>query len=206
MNKRYIIFIFFSLMIFSSSNASAYSLNLSFTNINGDSSKISDYQGKKLLIDAMATWCEPCKIEMGHLYEVYKYAKEEVNILSVSVSPGTDDLDGIKKFKTDVESDSDLIFTWDFGLDKNEDFINQFDISFIPTLILLDENGNQLERWEEVTEPQVILEKINSSIEYSGPAFNLGDNLLQNPLFLIFTSAMILLVIYVKLVPKKVIE
>ena len=82
----------------------AYANDAPFMLLDGSDVKLSDYQGKPLLIDTMATWCEPCKIEMAHLYEVQRVASDNVTVVSISVSPATDGISDMIKFKNDEET------------------------------------------------------------------------------------------------------
>lgn len=182
----------------------AYTNDAPFLLLDGSDAKLSDNQGKPLLIDAMATWCVPCKIQMAHLYEVQKYASDNVTIVSISVSPATDGISDMIKFKEDEEKIQGLIFNWDFGIDVDEIIIAKFNVTFIPTLILLDENGEIVKKWVEITEAVDILKEIDENIEYTPPGGNLLlDSLLGNVVFQITVGLFVIAIVYSKLAPKK---
>ena len=53
--------------------------------INGRTHKLSDYQGKNVLVVFWATWCPACIAEIPHLVDLQKmYGEEELAILAVS--------------------------------------------------------------------------------------------------------------------------
>ncbi len=43
--------------------------------LEGRTVKLSDYQGKVLLLDFWATWCAPCKVEIPAFIDLYKTYK-----------------------------------------------------------------------------------------------------------------------------------
>ena len=82
-------FLGLSLIIISSlGQAGAYTYNANITMLDGTSASLSDYEGKFLLIDTMATWCEPCKIEMVHLYDRDAWSWGGDRLIIVGVGKG----------------------------------------------------------------------------------------------------------------------
>jgi thiol-disulfide isomerase/thioredoxin len=64
--------------------------DLTLRNAGGESVRLSDYQGKKLVINLWATWCPPCRREMPVLQTAQR-ANEDVVFVFVNQaeSPGT---------------------------------------------------------------------------------------------------------------------
>ena len=57
----------------------------SLTDINGNSLKLSDFQGKVVMLDFWATWCGPCRIEIPGFVELQKrYAAQGFTIIGIS--------------------------------------------------------------------------------------------------------------------------
>ncbi|MGV3525696.1 MAG: TlpA disulfide reductase family protein [Candidatus Sericytochromatia bacterium] len=57
-------------------------------NLQGQSVKLSDYQGKIVFLNFWATWCEPCKEEMPSMQRLRaKMANRPFEILAVSLDP-----------------------------------------------------------------------------------------------------------------------
>ncbi|MCR8636396.1 redoxin domain-containing protein [Paenibacillus radicis (ex Xue et al. 2023)] len=55
--------------------------------LGGGQIKLSDYRGKKVLINFWATWCPPCRVEMPHMQRFYsEYKDRDVVILSVNAT------------------------------------------------------------------------------------------------------------------------
>ena len=56
-----------------------------FMGVDGKTIKLSDYNGKNVLLMFWATWCSPCLVEIPHLIELRKnFSTDELAILAVS--------------------------------------------------------------------------------------------------------------------------
>nr|WP_239587423.1 redoxin domain-containing protein [Bacillus pakistanensis] len=102
--------------------------DFTLTTLDGQTVSLSDYKGKKVIINFWATWCPPCRAEMPHMQNFYEEAseKENVEILAVNVT----------------------------DLDKGEKAINQFVSEYKLTFpILLDKEGNVSGRYQAVAFP-----------------------------------------------------
>ena len=69
--------------------------DFTMTDINGKEHKLSDYQGRDVMIIFWATWCMPCVIEVPHLISLRNaMGEDELAMLAISNErPGT-----VKKF------------------------------------------------------------------------------------------------------------
>lgn len=71
--------------------------------LDGRRARPSDYEGKVLVIDFWASWCEPCRVETPHLVELQqRYGAQGLQIVGLNVG-GDDDRervpDYVKEFK-----------------------------------------------------------------------------------------------------------
>jgi thiol-disulfide isomerase/thioredoxin len=58
----------------------------SLTDISGNPLKLSDYQGKVVMLDFWATWCGPCRVEIPGFIELQKrYASQGFTIVGISM-------------------------------------------------------------------------------------------------------------------------
>ena len=98
----------------------------------GDTVKLSDLKGKKVMLNFWATWCPPCKAEMPAMEEFHKEVGEDIVILAVNIDPHLD----VKAFVDENK------ITFPIPLDE-EDTVNEtYQVLSIPTTYFIDTKGN----------------------------------------------------------------
>ena len=61
--------------------------------LTGNSVRLSDYEGKVVLINFWATWCGPCRAEIPELVEIQKeYGGSDFTVIGISLDQGGIDL------------------------------------------------------------------------------------------------------------------
>jgi peroxiredoxin len=104
--------------------------------LDGKTIKLSDYRGKKVILNFWATWCPPCKAEMPHMQNFYEeYNDQGVEILAVNLTNMDKGVEEVQKFIDDYG----LTFT--IPLDEEGDAGTTYQAFTIPTSYILDENG-----------------------------------------------------------------
>lgn len=58
--------------------------------LTGETVKLSNLKGKKVMLNFWATWCPPCKAEMPEMEQFSKQAGDDVVILAVNIDPQLD--------------------------------------------------------------------------------------------------------------------
>jgi thiol-disulfide isomerase/thioredoxin len=73
----------------------------SLTDITGKPLKLADYQGKVVVLDFWATWCEPCRVEIPSFVELQKrYAAQGFTMIGISMDDGPEPVvDFYKEFQ-----------------------------------------------------------------------------------------------------------
>ncbi|MCH8909072.1 MAG: TlpA family protein disulfide reductase [Candidatus Heimdallarchaeota archaeon] len=146
-------------------NVLGYQINFSYLDLNGLEQSYSQFQGKPLLVDAFATTCEPCKTEILHIQEIQKIVGNNVSILTLSIDKADSSIE-IRNFRDEFGA------TWQFASDNDGEFLTRYDTPLIPTLYLFDPEGNLVEEWFGITEPALVLDKMNSLF---GSDYDLGE-------------------------------
>ncbi|WP_419887390.1 redoxin domain-containing protein [Neobacillus niacini] len=98
----------------------------------GDTVKLSDFKGKKVMLNFWATWCPPCKAEMPAMEEFHKEAGDDVVILAVNIDPHLD----VKAF---VDENG---ITFPIPLDEEDKVNEMYQVLSIPTTYFIDTKGN----------------------------------------------------------------
>lgn len=99
----------------------------------GESIKLSDLQGRPLLINFWATWCAPCRIEMPALQDRFeKYADEGFAILAVDFN---EPAEAVRAFGEEFG------LTFDLMLDPGGKIQELYRIRGYPTSFFIDEQG-----------------------------------------------------------------
>ncbi|MFS0637554.1 redoxin domain-containing protein [Mesobacillus foraminis] len=104
--------------------------------LNGDEVKLSEYRGKKVLLNFWATWCPPCKAEMPYMQEMYdKYKKEGFEILAVNSTVTEKSEKDVSEFVKKYE----LSFL--IPMDEKNRVSSDYEILAYPTSFFIDANG-----------------------------------------------------------------
>lgn len=117
-----------------------------------NSSKFSDFRGKPLLINVWASWCEPCRSEIGSLDRLSRrFGGKQFNVIGVS---------------TDDDANAALAFTKQSKLsfknyiDHNLVLENMLGANTIPLTVLVDANGKIVQKirgFQEWDSPESLL-------------------------------------------------
>lgn len=104
--------------------------------IDGNPYKLSDFEGKPVILNFWATWCDFCKLEMPHFEEKYRQYGDEIHFLMVNA---TDNF-----FETEekaFEYISGEGFTFPVYYDSAQTADTYFNLSSFPVTYLLDAQG-----------------------------------------------------------------
>jgi thiol-disulfide isomerase/thioredoxin len=104
----------------------------------GDFRKLSELRGKPLIINVWASWCGPCRAEMGSLDRLSRrFGGKQFNIIGVSTD---DDASAAAAFLARSK------VTFDNYLDRNLLLENMLGADTIPLTILVDAQGRVLKK------------------------------------------------------------
>jgi len=76
--------------------------------VNGRMVRLSDYQGKVVLVNFWATWCPPCRAEMPDLVRLQReHAKQGLQIIGITYPP--ERVDRVRRFARSLKVNYPII-------------------------------------------------------------------------------------------------
>ena len=114
--------------------------DVSFKNRLEKDVNLIDYEGKLILINFWATWCEPCKEEMPSLDKL-SIDKNFKNLQILPINIGQEKINKITDFyiKTNIEN-LDIFYDTDVRLAK------KFLLRGLPTTLIINKGGQEIAR------------------------------------------------------------
>ena len=108
------------------------------TTLDGESLKLSELKGKKVVLNFWATWCPPCKAEMPHMQNYYRSSAEEDNVEIVAVNLTDSENRGVKVVQEFIDSYG---LTFKIPLDEKGVVGEAYQVFQIPTTYMLNTDG-----------------------------------------------------------------
>ena len=110
--------------------------------INGDFSELKDYVGDgPFLLDFWTTWCPNCPKQMGYLSDIAEHFENNgLKVLGVNLNEPKI----VNKVKPYIQNRN---FSYDIAIDPENILGDYFGVNGIPTLILVDNDGNIINRY-----------------------------------------------------------
>ncbi len=104
-------------------------------NMNGEPVKLSDFIGKKVILNFWATWCPPCRVEMPHMEQFHSDYGNDVVILAVNLTHTETSVGKVADFVQDYG------ITFPVVLDEDGDISSLFRIVAYPTSYMINTIG-----------------------------------------------------------------
>lgn len=106
--------------------------------LDGETVQLSDFLGKKVIINFWTTWCPPCQEEVPELQKFYEESMNDEEVVLLGLNITNDDLgiDVIREFREYYG------ITYPILLDEKREITNSYEILTIPTTYIIDEKGN----------------------------------------------------------------
>ena len=129
--------------------------------LDGTPVSITDYQGKVILVNLWATWCEPCREEMPALGELHSmFPRSDFEIIGVSI-----DDPGFEQVIVQTMAEDNL--TYPVWLDPENRFQFAFRTIGVPESFLIDADGQIIHQWRGAFDPvsEDTINLVESSIQ-----------------------------------------
>lgn len=103
------------------------------TTLDGETVKLSDYRGKRVMLNFWATWCPPCRAEMPDMQKFHE--DKDVVILAVNLRETESNTEKVQAFIDERD------LTFPVLLDEETVVADQYQIQPIPSSFLIDSDG-----------------------------------------------------------------
>lgn len=101
--------------------------------LDGKAVQLSDYRGKRVIVNFWATWCPPCRAEIPDFQKLYE--KKDVEILAVNLTETEESTEEVKGFIKEYG------MTFPVLMDKRSDVSTTYQVRAYPTSYMIDSNG-----------------------------------------------------------------
>lgn len=107
---------------------------------------LADYRGQVVLLNIWATWCEPCKVEMPSMEELYRtYGPRGVHIVAVSIDDAVGE-DSIRAYA------KQLGLTFEILHDQTREIERAYQATGYPESFVIDRGGIIRRKWISATD------------------------------------------------------
>ncbi|MGH1367857.1 MAG: TlpA disulfide reductase family protein [Maritimibacter sp.] len=113
---------------------------VAFTDPDGGTHSLADYEGKIVLLNFWATWCAPCREEMPAL-EALSRSLGGDDFAVVPIATGRNPIPGVRRFFEEIGVDSLPIL-----LDPKSKLAREMGVMALPVTLILDREGREIAR------------------------------------------------------------
>ena len=105
--------------------------------LEGKKAKLSDYRGKKVILNFWASWCPPCREEMPEFQRIYSENKDKLVVVGVNLQESRENAEAF------IEK---LSITFPILLDPNSQVKDMYNVFTQPVTYFIDESGKIVDK------------------------------------------------------------
>ncbi len=125
--------------------------------------RLSDYLGKVVFIDFMATWCVTCKASMPELEQLNSKYFSTISFVMISITTSvSDNISLMKQFKSEYQANWTFVVPLPFAMYGIE---RDYGVNAYPTYVIVDREGQIAYRTVGLTPLQTLISRIDQTLE-----------------------------------------
>lgn len=101
----------------------------------GEDVSLSQFRGRKVVLNFWASWCSPCKLELPHFQAVWDKYSSGDDLMILTVAGSQSDEEQIRSFVTNGN------YNFTVCLDPGEQAFNKYELTSIPRTYFIDKDG-----------------------------------------------------------------
>jgi peroxiredoxin len=109
--------------------------NFTLKNLQGETVSLSQYRGKKVILNFWASWCTPCKIELPHFQALWDKYGPGGDFVILTVAGSQSEEPAIRSYMANGN------YTFLVCLDPGEEAFNRYDLTSIPKTYFIGKDG-----------------------------------------------------------------
>lgn len=131
--------------------------NVTLHLLNGETKTLQDYKGQVVVLDFWATWCAPCRFTIPKMIQfANRHRNQNIEVIGVAV-----DVTSPAEIEAFVK---EMGVNYPIALDTEAEAKGAFQITSLPTLFVIDKEGNILVRMEGY-DPQNTIQVLEETIQ-----------------------------------------
>ncbi|WP_461201233.1 TlpA family protein disulfide reductase [Anoxybacillus sp. TBDG-1] len=103
--------------------------------LKGEKVQLSQFRGKKVILNFWASWCPPCRAEMPEMQRFYEQHGQHVAIVAVNLTNKEKNHQAVETFINEKGVSFDIMF------DEQGTVSKTYEVITIPTSYIIDEHG-----------------------------------------------------------------
>jgi thiol-disulfide isomerase/thioredoxin len=108
--------------------------DFSLTDLEGTTFQLSDFRGRVVIIDFMATWCSACRAAIPHFGTIWEQYADHIVLMSIDVDPFESE-ETIRDFANEFP-----YATWIWAKDS-ANLLQLYHVTAIPLTVVIDQDG-----------------------------------------------------------------